>query len=185
MSASDAELVVKAKAGDVRAFDELVSRHQERVFALAYHMLGDFEDAADVQQEAFLLAWKSVQSFRGQASFGTWLYKIALNSCTACHRRKGSVARREDTVQEDSSCRGSNTAVCQDRLIDAIAVRQLLNDIPDRHRSVLLLREVDGMSIDEIAQVTGSSRGAVVQQLWRVRKSFRERLRKLFAGDEK
>lgn len=177
MLVSDGELVERAQTGDVMAFDELVSRHQERVFALAYHMLGNAEDAADVQQEAFLLSWKNIRNFRGNASFGTWVHKITVNSCIGHKRKQSSLACNEELVEDKPGYRGSTTAVCQDRLINAIAVRQLLADIPDRQRIVLLLREVEGMSIDEIAQATDSSYAAIVQQLWRVRKLFRERLR--------
>ena len=166
------------------AFDALVSRHQERVFALAYHMLDNAEDAADVQQEAFLLAWRKLRGFRGQASFGTWLHRITINSCIGRRRKKLSMSSREEPIEDESNHSEPAAAGCQDRLVDAIAIRQLLAGIPEQQRSLLLLREVDGMSVDEIARIRGSSYQAVVQQLWRVRKLFRERLRGYLTEDE-
>lgn len=187
MSFSQEELVCRAQDGDVAAFDELVSRHQQRVFALAYHILRDAEDAADVQQETFLIAWKKLDSFRGQALFGTWLHRITVNLCISYRRKKSSLAASDQPIDDEPyyNNSGSSTTTCQNRLIDSIAVRQLLAEIPHRQRCLLLLREVDELSIDEIADLIGSSYSAVTQQLWRVRKLFRERLRQYLMEDEK
>ncbi|MEN6355844.1 MAG: sigma-70 family RNA polymerase sigma factor [Armatimonadota bacterium] len=185
MPVSERDLTARAQNGDVAAFDELVSRHQDRVFTLAYHILGDAEDAADVQQDAFLLAWKNLRSFRGQASFGTWLHKITVNCCMSVKRKKTAYVYHEELDEDEPICSGQTATVCQDTLINAITVRQLLADLPERARIALLLREVDGMSIDEIADVMGASYRAVVQQLWRARKLFRERFRQYFTEDTK
>lgn len=171
MPFSEEELVSRALDGDISAFDDLVSRHQERVFALAHHMLCNAEDAADIQQETFLLAWRKLRGFRGEASFKTWLHRITVNLCIGHKRKKNVTVPCDQTVEDEPCCPGQSAMACQNKLIDSIAVRQLLADMPHRQRCLLLLREVDGMSIDEIADLTGSSYSAVTQQLWRVRDS--------------
>src|SRR5450759_5384388 len=84
---SDTELVARAQSGDLNAFDGLINLHQDRVFALAYRMLGNSEDAADVQQETFIQAWRSLHRFRGDAALSTWLHRIAVNICLSRRRR--------------------------------------------------------------------------------------------------
>jgi len=172
--------VSAAQAGNVAAFDELVSRHQERVFALAYHIIGNAEDAADAQQEVFVRAWAKLHAFRGQSAFATWLHRITVNACISRMRRRRPVCSPE---RDESPAREADQRDCQDRLVDAVVVRQLLATIPANHRVILVLREVEGMSIEEIAQVTDSSVEAVRKQLWRVRKLFGERLRQHLTED--
>lgn len=174
MQHSDSNLVSAAQDGDATAFDLLIQRHQERVFALAYHMLGNAEDAKDVQQEAFVRAWTKIRGFRELSSFTTWLHKIAVNICLAKRRGSRPVYSLE---QDEALAVQSDSTDCQERLVNALVVRELLDELPAGHRTLLVLREVDGMSIEEIAEVTGSSVGAVRKQLWRVRKLFGERLR--------
>ena len=99
MTISDHELVSRARQGDKQAFDTLVGLHQDRVFALAYRMLGSAEDAADIQQEAFVKAWRSLGKFRGDASFGTWVHRIAVNLCLARKRRKQPERRCRLTIE--------------------------------------------------------------------------------------
>ena len=94
MAKSDSDLVELAQSGNLEAFDKLVSTHQERVYALAYRMLSNPEDAADVQQETFVRAWNSLKKFRGDAEFSTWLHRIAVNICLSMRKR------REFTVSE-------------------------------------------------------------------------------------
>lgn len=182
MEYSDTDLVSAAKAGDTAAFDHLILRHQERVFAVAYHILGNAEDAADVQQEAFVRAWTKLHGFRGEASFATWLHKIAINMCLA--KRKQS--RPASSLEEDQAMAvEADPPDCQERLVNAVLVRQLLAEIPAKQRTLLVLREVEGMSIGEIAEVTGSSVEAVRKQLWRIRKLFGGLLRQHLVEDER
>lgn len=175
MANSDIELVERSKGGDNTAFDELVYRHQERVFVIAYHILGNAEDASDVQQETFVRAWTKIRDFRGKSAFPTWLHSIAVNICLSKKRRKWTT-RTESIEDADRMPCIESIATDQNRMINAITVRELLDCMPLNHRVLLLLREVEEMSIEEIAQVLGSSVDAVTKQLWRVRKTFRERL---------
>lgn len=184
MGVSDEELVARARAGDVGAFDELVARHQERVYALAYRVLGDAEDAADIQQESFVRAWTSLSRFRGDAAFSTWLHRITLNLCLTRKKRKPA-ASAEILDEEHGYPGGLEDHGCRDALVDALAVRQILSEIPARHRSLLVLREIEGRSVAEIAEMLGGSEGAVRKHLWRARKLFRARAERVFREDEK
>lgn len=172
-------MVSAAQTGDTAAFDHLILRHQERIYALSYHMLGNAEDAADAQQEAFVRAWTKIRGFRQQASFSTWLYRIAVNVCIATRQRRRPLADSEPerNVQDAPSD-------CEARLVNSVVVRQLLAEIPVRQRTLLVLREIDGMSIDEIANIVGSSAEAVRKQLWRVRRLFGKRLQQQLTEDE-
>ena len=173
MEYSDTDLVSAARAGDTAAFDQLIGRHQERVFAVAYHILGNAEDAADAQQEAFVRAWTKLRGFRGEASFSTWVHKIAVNICIAKKQQSRPTSCLEtDEVQSDLA----DQQDCQDRIVNSVVVRELLAGMPAKQRTVLVLREIDGMSIGEISEVTGTSTEAVRKQLWRIRKLFAELL---------
>jgi RNA polymerase sigma-70 factor, ECF subfamily len=180
LQCSDADLVPAAQAGDAMAFDRLILRHQERVYALAYHILGNAEDAADVQQETFVQAWTKLAAFRGDAAFATWLHRIAVNICIRRKRR----SRPQVSLDRDETPDIAGPADCEDQLVNAVVVRELLAGIPLRQRTLLVLREVEGMSIAEIAEVTGSSVEAVRKQLWRVRKLFGKRLRQHLMENE-
>ena len=183
MPNSDDELVLDAQAGSAAAFDELVARHQERVYVLAYHALGSAEDAADVQQETFVRVWTKLHKFRGQSAFTTWLHRIVVNACISRKRRKEWSHRQDSSIDDEKTMLESSPSDCQESMVNALVVRDLLASIPAKHRMLLVLREVEGMSIAEIAEATESSMEAVRRQLWRVRKLFRERLRERLEED--
>lgn len=167
----DRDLVAAAKAGDTAAFDQLISRHQERVFATAYHMLSNTDDAADVQQEVFVRAWTHLRGFRGESSFATWLTRIAVNACIGRRRRPRCLSLEDEARALE---RGPDQT---DQMVDGVVVRQVLAGIPAKHRALLVLREVEGLSIGEVAEVMESSEEAVRKQLWRIRKLFAKLLR--------
>ena len=183
MSISDEELVFQARDGNAKAFDQLVARHQERVFALAYRMLGNAEDAADIQQEAFVHAWTKLRSFRGEAAFTTWLYRVTVNACVSRKRRRSP----SDSTEELDECRviTQQGARCQEQVLDRVMVRELLSSIEPKQRALLIMREVEGRSVEEIARITCSSLDTVRKRLWRARKLFRERLREYMSEDER
>lgn len=178
---SDEDLVAAAKTGDTAAFDQLILRHQERVFAVAYHIVGNTDDAADIQQEVFVRAWTKLRSFRSEASFATWLTKIVVNMCIVHKRRPRSTSSLEDVTIPAHT----NTPDGSERLVNGVVVRQLLDRIPAKHRTLLVLREVEGLSIGEVAQITGASVEAVRKQLWRIRKLFGKLLRQHLVEDER
>ena len=173
MPLTDLELVSQAQAGDTTAFDELVARRQERVFALAYSMLGSPDDAADVQQETFLRAWNKLKSFRGDSAFSTWLHRITVNLCLSRKRRRSLV---DETVAFDEETHAAHED-CIGAADTAMAVAKALAELPARYRALIVLREIEGRPLDEIAQITGGSVASMRTRLCRARKLLREKLR--------
>jgi len=178
----DHSLVQRARSGDERAFRTLVERYQKKVYAVALAMVKDREEAMDVVQEAFVKVHRSLESFKADATFYTWLYRITVNVCIDVIRRRG--AMRSDSVEFDerighdlaeanlgavSSQLGSNPekSVLQHELGQKI--QEALEQIPEKHRAILLLRELDGLSYEELAQVLEIPKGTVMSRLFHAR----------------
>jgi RNA polymerase sigma-70 factor (ECF subfamily) len=184
---SDTELVVRARQGDEAAFEQLVLRHQRYVFNLAYRVLGDYTEAEDMTQEAFVRVWRGLSGFRGQARFTTWLYRIVHNLCL--NRLPG--LRREllqtEPLEEVLADPGPSPA-------DLFAVREQmaflhaqLDRLPEKYRLVLTLRYLQHLSYDEIAAALEMPMGTVKTHIHRARRLLRERLsqwEKQATGDE-
>lgn len=182
MATDDHSLVQRARSGDERAFRLLVERYQKKVYAVALGMVKDREEAMDVVQEAFVKVHRSLESFKADATFYTWLYRITVNVCIDVIRRRGG--SRSDTVEFDehiahdlteanlggvSSQLGNNPekAVLQRELGEKI--QAALEQIPEKHRAILLLRELDGLSYEELAQVLEIPKGTVMSRLFHAR----------------
>ena len=174
---ADADLAVvrRVQGGDVAAFDRLVAKYRERVVGIIYNMTSNREDAADLAQDAFIKAFQSIQRFQGQASFFTWLYRIAVNS-TLSHLRKNRLRsffslesiREEDPVSKEViDALTDKTGVGRDAFVREL--QEKLNDAMQKlsinHRTVVTLFEIDGLSHQEIAEVVGCSVGTVRSRL--------------------
>lgn len=191
--ARDQELVDKARNGDPRAFRELVEHHQSRLFAVAYGILRDRDEAMDVVQDAFIKAHKKLGEFEGNAAFSTWLHRICVNLCidrkrAEARRRKvnlddalGGGLSDEDNLYAEAELGGKlsgsnplrNTA---DKELGQ-ELGKAMAELSEDHRSVLLLREVEGMSYEEIAETLGIPRGTVMSRLFHARKNMQRLLR--------
>jgi RNA polymerase sigma-70 factor (ECF subfamily) len=172
----DAPLVARAKRGDREAFSRLVERHHRRVFGTAHHMLGDREAAADMTQDTFLAAWRSLGGFEERARFSTWITKIAMNRCRNALR--AFAAARTGPLLTDppaDPARGPEAAV-GDREV-AAHLERALGQIDPGHREILILREIDGLSYDEMAEILDLEAGTVKSRLHRARAALREKLR--------
>jgi len=189
---TDAELVALAGRGDAAAFTELVQRHQDRVYALALHLLRDPGEAEEVVQETFLAALEKLRDFRGEAAFTTWLHRVAANAALMRlrRRRRSPEAPAELPVEEllprfDATGRIDATP-CHDwskradeQLSDRQireAVEQAVQNLPEDYRIVFLLRDVEGLSSEEMAGLLGISVAAVKSRLHRARLVLREQL---------
>ncbi len=184
---TDIELVKRAQGGDARAFDALVTKYRGRVYSMTHTLVQNESDAWDLAQEAFIKAWRALPSFKLDSSFDTWLYRIAHN-CTYDMLRK----RRIDSAGEFDDNRADHhpdpTAEAvphgHTRPDRALANAELGARIeaaigllsPD-HRTVVLLREVDGLQYDEIARITATSIGTVMSRLFYARKKLQELLK--------
>jgi len=175
LAKTDEELVSLARAGDQGAFDELVARHQDRVFALSFRILANFDDAADVQQEAFVRAWVSLKKFKGRSAFSTWLHSITVNLCISRKRRNPPV--QIEPLEEERLSSGESGVACMQRSETRAIVQRALAELPAHYRVLLVLREIEGRSCEETAQIVGRSVVSVRTSLCRARRLLREKIR--------
>lgn len=177
-------LIALSLSGDREAFRQLVELYQEKLFRLVFQVVRSREDAEDIVQESFVKAYLSLNTFRGQSSFYTWLYRIAFNMAIdfkrKVSRRGGEALGVEEIDQVDQSQIGP-VENPQDALIRRESGKQIqlaLEGLSEEHRAVIVLREVDGLHYDEIARVVGVSKGTVMSRLHYARKRMHEALRK-------
>jgi len=182
----DRELLARAQAGDMSAFESLVSRHEEKVYGLALRMTRSEADAAEIAQDTFLSAYQHLGEFRGESAFGSWVHRIAANNALMRLRRqkvldivsdelagpefteRGSLAEGPDS---DWSKRADDK-VLDDELGRAIQVAT--DALPEGYREVFLLKDVEGLSYEEISEMVGISIPAVKSRLHRARLALRE-----------
>src|SRR5512133_531988 len=185
----DKELVSRAKAGDLEAFEALTNRHEQRVYSLALRMLRQEQDAEDVTQQTFLSALENLGGFRGDASFSTWLLRIATHAALKIIRkRKGLPTVSLDEASEPREDDGpiphpeyiADWRQSPAELVHRNEVRQLLDDalaqLDEKHRMVFLLRDIEGFSVRETAQALGLTEANTKVRLLRARLQLRETL---------
>ena len=166
--------------GDVNAYEYLVKAYEKNVYNLALRMVGNSEDAYDMSQEAFIKAYNSLHSFRGDSKFSVWLYRIVSNVCLdylRARNRKATVSLSVENddgedVELDIADEGSSPQALLDRSLTRDAVRRGLQSLPPDHREILLLREIQGLSYDEIAETLDLEVGTVKSRIFRARKKL-------------
>ncbi|MCL5102778.1 MAG: sigma-70 family RNA polymerase sigma factor [Armatimonadetes bacterium] len=183
MSKSDGDLVALAQAGNLDAFDQLVLKHQARVYALAYRILGNGDDAADVQQETFVRAWRSLGKFRRDAELTTWLHRITVNLCLTI-KRKRDYSYTEPLVEDRMRYSGEAVGTaCMEATETAIALRKVVGAMPAHYRALLVLREIEGRCFEEIARILGCSPQSARSRACKARKLLRDRMRPYLEGE--
>jgi RNA polymerase sigma-70 factor (ECF subfamily) len=183
---NDRELVRRAQKEDKEAFEELVRRHQARVFAVAGGILRNKEDVEDIAQQVFLKAYFSLKRFDQRAAFSTWLYKITVNECwDLLRKRKVRPLLYEADLSEEqarqygaSEERAEQTQDVSERLEKRQELERLLDCLEERDRTMLVLKEVQGFSVEEIAELLGINGNTVKVRLFRARQRITERLRR-------
>ena len=183
----DEELVARAQMGDKRAFDLLVVKYQQKVANLIARYMRDSSEVPDVTQEAFLKAYRALPRFRGDSAFYTWLYRIAINTVknhlvAQGRRPPGDDLEAEVAEQMDMGGRLREHATPERELLtDEIArtVQAALDDLPDDLRTAIVLREIEGMSYEEIADAMECPIGTVRSRIFRAREAIDKRLRPL------
>src|SRR5499426_226259 len=174
------QLIQRCIAGDASAFEPLVEKYRQRVWRLAYQVLHDREEAWDVAQEAFVRAFHSLPSFRGQSAFYTWLFRITVNVATDRQRARGAQARAfgAERVPEEEWRRitpdpgaGPDKAAVQSEQRERI--RRALNALPPKARAIIMLSDVEGLSYREIADVLRCPIGTVMSRLHNARKRLK------------
>lgn len=181
VSADDNRLIADCLAGDTNAFGELVRRHQDRLYNAVYRFVGNTEDALDVVQEAFLSAYQSLDSFKGDALFSTWLYRIAVNTAISLKRKKRVLARLPDRngengleVADQSELNQPGSAM--ERAEEQRKLHQALSRLSPEHRVVLVMKELEGQKYEDMAATLGVPIGTVRSRLHRARLELRELL---------
>jgi RNA polymerase sigma-70 factor (ECF subfamily) len=190
MSELERSLLRRLRDRDERAFRELLELHRDRVYNITYRMLGNRAEAEDVAQEVFIIVFKTIDQFREQSKFSTWLYRVAVNHCK---NRIKYLARRHDrdrdeldeTSHQANGAVGGSTparAAQPDRALEGAQMEKLLQDaignLDDDHRVVVVLRDVEDLSIEEICEITGLPEGTVKSRLHRARSALKEKLEK-------
>ena len=157
----DAALVAASVAGHRDAFDVIVERHRRAVYTVCYRFVNNHEDASDLAQDAFVRAWKGLKNFKGQAALSTWLYRIAVNVCLNRVSAKTPINEPIESGEllEDTRIEGAQHAMMRQER--AVAVRKAIASLPEKQRATLILRTYHDMSHQQIADVLGSSVGAV------------------------
>ena len=187
MEHSDRELIRACQRGDREAFREVVERYQRKIVGVAIGMVHNQEDALEIAQEAFIKAYENIGRFKGESSLYTWLYRIVVNLAIDFRRRE----RRHPTVAlEDRvgpSGDGYEETLKDERLTEPFQtaqahqigtrVQEAINELTPDHKAVILLREVEGLSYDEISRVMQCSKGTVMSRLHYARKKLQKRLK--------
>ena len=186
---TDQQLVQRAQRGDLRAFDLLVLKYQTRIAALVSRYVSDAGEVEDVTQEAFIKAYRALGKFRGDSAFYTWLYRIAANAAknhlVAKGRRPAADATIEDAEGFDEGGLLSESASPEALAMGgelAEVVESALNALPDELKAALMLREFDGLSYDDIADVLGCPVGTVRSRIFRAREAIDQRVKEQISG---
>lgn len=173
-TSEDALLIQKIQAGEVAFFDKLVKKYRERLYSVIYNLTSNREDTADLTQETFIKAFRSINKFKGNSSFFTWVYRIAVNT-TISHLKKNKLRRffSFELIQEEGTSPEILDALCTKNTSDkSVFLKELqeklneaLQSLSISHRTVIVLYEIEGLSHQEIAQIMESSEGTVRSRL--------------------
>ncbi|QGU00183.1 RNA polymerase sigma factor RpoE [Candidatus Syntrophocurvum alkaliphilum] len=184
---SDEQLVKKARDGDSEAFEELVSRYKNKVYSLSFRYMSNEEDAYDMAQEAFLKAFRSLRTFKGDASFSTWIYRITTNVCLdELRRRKRRIAplslneplatHEGDEVEKEIPDTSPTADILYEQKEFAGYIQHILDQIKPEHKTAIILRDMMDLTYEEISEVLNCSVGTVKSRLNRARTALRKKL---------
>ena len=181
----EADLVKRAQRGDLKAYDELVKRYQQRIYATLYHMTGNHEDANDLAQDAFIKAYAALKSFKGGSSFYTWLYRIAVNkTINFLKQRKNKYHLSLNDIDFNAEHDPDLMALISDKTptrdVALAELQKKLNEAlikrAEPHRMVIVLHDVQGLSHDEIGEIMGCNIGTVRSRLFYARQQMQGHL---------
>lgn len=182
MSSDDLRLIKKCREGDTNAFGELVSRYQDRLFNTVLRLTANAEDARDVVQEAFMHAYQSLHTFKGDSLFFTWLYRIAVNTAISMKRKQRPTVRIQagadeknaiDPLDPDETTRPGHAIEMAE---DERMVHDALAKLSAEHRSVLVMKDMDGMKYEEMADILDVPIGTIRSRLHRARLEMKDLL---------
>jgi RNA polymerase sigma-70 factor (ECF subfamily) len=181
----DYEIILSCQRGDDEAFGVLVERHQKKMLNMALRMTGDYDEACEIVQEAFLAAYRAIRKFRGEAKFSTWIYGIVVNISKT--RMKQTAQRRQKTVSIDDPTDdpGDRLAGREASALETLEKKEIqakvqhcINTLDEEYREVLVLRDIQGFSYDEIGDILNVPEGTVKSRLFRARDAMKNCLKK-------
>jgi RNA polymerase sigma-70 factor (ECF subfamily) len=176
---NESNLIERFKKGDPSAFEAILLKHQDRIYNLCRYMLRDLQDAQDAAQDVFLKAYRGLEGFRPDASHYTWLYRIAVNTCLDYKRKSRREAFRSEPLTEDLP----SDEPFPEQLYESAEIHEsmqlALQKLPEKLRAAIVLREIEELSYEEIAQVLHTSPGTVKSRISRAREQLRHLLRKI------
>jgi RNA polymerase sigma-70 factor (ECF subfamily) len=184
----DAAFVRAVQGGDMAAFDQLVIKHKDKLFNMVYWLLGDYQEANDCAQEIFIKVFKAIKKFRFQSSFYTWLYRISINTCKnrlkssafRWKKRTISLENPKSSKQDNRSYEIQNGSPSPENSLEKkeqiMLIQKAVNALPQEQNRVVVLRDIQGLSYQEIADITGLNLGTVKSRLARARMELRNRL---------
>ena len=175
------EIIQRVLSGDTEAFEALVLEHQNKVYSLALRMVGNEEDARDMAQEAFIRAFNSLTGFRGDSKFSVWLYRLTSNICidflrSRAKKRTISMTWTDDEGEDAGELEIPDERFMPEQSLERASVRESvqrgLDSLSPQYREILLLREINGLSYDEISEALGIEPGTVKSRIFRARKKL-------------
>ncbi|MBN1366102.1 MAG: sigma-70 family RNA polymerase sigma factor [Syntrophaceae bacterium] len=190
----DLKYVIFCQKGETDAFEMLVERHQKKMLNIAFRMMGNYDEACDVTQEAFVSAYKSIKKFKAEAKFSTWLYRIVVNYSKNRLKQLNALTKREgisiDDIQEvrtgaalnQSFISNSNPGMQMEMREREAHIQKCINSLDEGYREVLVLRDIQGFSYEEIKDILKIPDGTVKSRLSRARNSLKDCLTKVI-GD--
>jgi RNA polymerase sigma-70 factor (ECF subfamily) len=185
----DAALIRDFCEGDKAAFDSLVLKHKDRLFNLCYRLIGDYEEANDSAQETFIKVYGSLKKFRLESAFSTWLYRIAVNTCknklkSSAFRQKRKMVPLENPISAKFSRpsreiqdESQSPAMALEKKEKMRMIQEAIDALPAEQKEVVTLRDIEGFSYEEVAEITGFNLGTVKSRLARARQDLRKKLR--------
>jgi len=191
-SSDEQSLINRARDGDADAYGELVGRHQDRIYNAACYLLDDREEARDITQDVFVRAYEKLEGFRGDAKFGTWLYSIMLNMVRNVWRKRSrrSTMVRLDKERSDEEKGKPDPPSPRDGPFEALdhkeraqRVREGIEQLEDSRKEIIVLRDIEGLSYEEISDIMELPMGTVKSRLHRARRRLKEKLKPIFGRD--
>jgi len=177
------DLVKRAKSGDVEAFEQLILGCEKKVFNIAYRMIGNYDDANELAQEVFLKAFRTIKNFKGDSLFSTWIYRVTANVCLDELRRrkkKAVISLDEDIELKDGEVKRQipDDAPTPDLEAESNEIKNIVNEsirqLPDDYRNMIVLRDIQGFSYDEISKIVNCPEGTVKSRINRARQALKK-----------